>query len=148
MGTTSFIHVDDYNGVPSIAGCYAVTAVDSFGNESPIFKKVCIDNCPEYELPNVFSPNGDGHNDLFSPLPYRYVKDVNISIYDRWGLLMFETTDPDILWDGTNFKNKEKCPDGTYFYVCTVNEIHIEGIKPRTLKGFVQLINTSEKPSY
>ncbi|HEY0030221.1 MAG TPA: gliding motility-associated C-terminal domain-containing protein, partial [Bacteroidia bacterium] len=119
-----------YEGIPSIAGCYAVTAVDSAitPNESPIVKKICIDNCPEYELPNVFTPNADGKNDLFTPLPhYRYVKNVDIKIYDRWGLLMFSTENPDVLWNGTNQDGKA-CPDGVYFYVCTVNEIRITGI--------------------
>lgn len=146
LNATSYSHTGSYEGIPSIAGCYAVTAVDSFGNESTILKRICVDNCPEYELPNVFSPNGDGHNDLFTPLPYRYVKDVQIKIYDRWGLIMFETTDPDVLWDGTSRDTKMKCPDGTYFYVCTVNEIHVEGVRPRLLKGFIQLINTKSDP--
>ena len=139
-----------YDGIPSIAGCYAVTAVDSdiIPNESPIVNKICVDNCPEYELPNVFTPNGDGKNDLFTPLPnWRFVKDVDIKIYDRWGLLMFETNDPNVLWDGTNKDTKGKCTDGTYFYVCTVNEIRIDGIRPRILKGFVQLINEGSNPA-
>jgi gliding motility-associated-like protein len=142
INTTSFTHVDNYEGVISIAGCYAVTAVDSFGNESPIVNKICVDNCPVYELPNVFTPNGDNINDLFIALPYRFVKDIDIKIYDRWGLLMFETTDPDVRWDGKNKDTKAQCTDGTYFYLCTVNEITVDGIKPRILKGFVQLINT------
>ncbi|MCW3103171.1 MAG: hypothetical protein JWO09_1611 [Bacteroidetes bacterium] len=147
INTTSFIHLDNYEGIPSIAGCYAVTAVDSFGNESPVVTKLCVDNCPVYELPNVFTPNGDNVNDLFTPLPYRYVKDVDIKIYDRWGLLMFETTNPDVRWDGTSRDSKQQCPDGTYFYLCTVNEIRVEGIKPRVLKGFIQLINTKTLPN-
>jgi len=148
INTTSFTHLDNYEGVPSIAGCYAVTAVDSFGNESPIVTKICVDNCPVYELPNVFTPNGDEVNDLFTALPYRYVKDVDIKIYDRWGLLMFETTDPDVRWDGTSKDSKMQCTDGTYFYLCTVNEIRVEGIKPRVLKGFIQLINTKTAPNH
>src|ERR1051325_7806230 len=40
----------------SLAGCYAVTAVDSSGNESAYSNKVCVDNCPCYLLPNVFTP--------------------------------------------------------------------------------------------
>ena len=139
-----------FEGVPSIAGCYAVTAVDSAitPNESPIVNKICIDNCPEYELPNVFTPNGDGKNDFFTPLPnWRYVKDVEIKIYDRWGVLMFATDDPNVLWDGKNQDTKKECTDGTYFYVCTVNEIHIDGIQPRLLKGFVQIIKESPNPA-
>ncbi len=128
-------------GVASVAGCYAVTAVDSFGNESPIITKVCVDNCPVYELPNVFTPNGDNVNDWFIPLPYQFVKDIDIKIYDRWGVLMFTTKNPDVLWDGKNADTKMICSDGTYYYVCVVNEIRVEGIMPRILKGFVQLIN-------
>lgn len=148
LNDTTFTHVYLYDGLYySVAGCYAVAAVDSFNNESPIVTKVCVDNCPIYELPNVFTPNGDGVNDLFIPLPYRYIKDIDIKIYDRWGLLMFETTDARILWDGKNKDTKLACSDGTYYYVCVVNEIRVEGIKQRVLKGFIQLINTKNPPN-
>ncbi len=151
LSITTYIHNYLFEGmIPSIAGCYAVTAVDSAvnPNESPILNKICIDNCPSYELPNVFTPNGDGQNDLFTPLPnYRFVKDVDIKIYDRWGLEMFETKNPDVLWDGKNQETKKMCTDGTYFYVCTVNEIRVDGIKPRIIKGFVQLIQDKTKPT-
>jgi hypothetical protein len=60
---------------------------------------------------------------------------------------MFETTDPDVKWDGKNKDSKMKCPDGTYFYLCTVNEIRVQGITPRVLKGFIQLINTVNPPA-
>ncbi len=149
MNITSYTHTYLYEGVPSIAGCYAVTAVDSavVPNESPVVTKICMDNCPEYELPNVFTPNGDNINDLVTPLPgYRYVKDVEMKIYDRWGLLMFETEDKNILWDGKNKDSKTICPDGVYFYVCTVNEIHVDGIQPRVLKGFIQLFHEGGSP--
>ncbi len=143
LNTTVFTHTDNYKDIPSIAGCYAVTAVDSFGNESPVITKLCTDNCPVYKLPNVFTPNGDNKNDFFTPLmPYRFVKDIEIKIYDRWGLLMFETTNPDIMWDGGNQDTKKPCTDGTYFYVCVVNEIRVDGIQPKVLKGFIQLIKT------
>lgn len=149
MSNTLYSHVYDYDGIPSVAGCYAVTAVDSFANESPIINKICVDNCPLYELPNIFTPNGDNANDFFISLPYRYVKDIEIKIYDRWGLLLFETTDPDVMWNGTNAKgSKAPCSDGTYFYVCIVNEIRLEGIVPRVLKGFVQLIKDKTGPNH
>ena len=145
MNTTTYTYHYLFDGVPSVAGCFAVTAVDSVGNESPVVTKICVDNCPMYDLPNVFTPNGDGVNDLFIPLPYRYVKDIDIKIFDRWGLLMFETTDPAILWDGKNKSTKAMCSDGTYFYVCLINEIRVDGIKQSVLKGFVQLIQEKIK---
>ncbi len=125
----------------SIAGCYIVTAIDSFGNESPMLSKICTDNCPEYTLPNIFTPNGDGKNDFFIPLPYAFIKDIDIKIYDRWGLLMFQSNDPDIRWDGKNQNNKLACTDGVYYYTCTVNEIRIAGIVARKINGFIQLVN-------
>ncbi len=133
---TIFLH----DSLTSIAGCYEMTAVDTNGNESTFSQKICVDNCPVYQLPNIFTPNQDGKNDLFHPLPYSYVESVDIQIFDRWGLVMFKTTDPDVNWDGT-FENKGKeCPDGVYYYICTVNEIYLSGIKPRTIKGFVHLL--------
>lgn len=128
-----------YENLYSIAGCYAVAAVDSFNNESA-FDSVCVENCPSYVLPNVFTPGNDGFNDLFIPFPYKYVASIELKIYNRWGQLMFETTDPDVNWDGTNTATGKPCSDGVYFYVCTVNEIFLEGIKPRKIKGYVQLL--------
>ncbi len=145
INATTFIYHYSFEGIPSVAGCYAVTAVDSAGNESAVITKICADNCPVYELPNVFTPNGDGHNDFFKPLPYRYVRDIDIKIYNRWGLLMFETSNPDIGWDGKNKSTKRACSDGSYFYICIVNEILIDGIKPRILKGFIQIIQDKKE---
>ena len=136
LSDTTFV----YNNPSSIAGCFAVTAVDSFMNSSLYSQLICVDNCPNYELPNVFTPNGDGGNDLFIPFPYRYVKDVDIKIYDRWGLLVFATSDPNINWDGKNQSTKRVCNDGVYFYVCKVNEIRVTGIQPHVLTGNVQIL--------
>lgn len=145
---TSFTHEYYFGKVRSIAGCYAVTAIDSSGNESKITTISCVDNCPRYELPNVFTPNGDNLNELFTPLPnYRYVVDVNMKIFDRWGLLMFETKDANILWNGTNTQTKQPCPSGTYYYICEVHELRLSGIVPRVLKGFVELIKEEGKPN-
>ncbi len=135
------------DSLSSIAGCYVVTAIDSSGNESAYSNQVCVDNCPVYSLPNVFTPNGDGENDYFKPFPYKFVKDIDLEIYDRWGLLVFKTSDPGIHWDGVNMYSKIPVTDGTYYYICVVNEIHYEGIIPRTLHGFVQIIQSKGDPA-
>ncbi|HXP49795.1 MAG TPA: gliding motility-associated C-terminal domain-containing protein, partial [Bacteroidia bacterium] len=132
------IFVND--SLKSVAGCYAVTAVDSFGNESKLVP-VCVDNCPQYTLPNVFTPNGDNQNDFFTPiLPFRYIKSIDINIFNRWGQIMFHTNDPMINWDGKDQTTHGLCPDGVYYYICVVNEIRVTGVQPITLKGFVQII--------
>lgn len=132
-----------FDDLTSIAGCYAITAVDSFGNESAQSQKICVDNCPEYELPNVITINGDGVNDFFRPIKNKFIKDIDLKIYNRWGTLVFESTDPKINWDGKVIQSKLQATEGTYFYVCQVNEIRVTGtgIKERYLKGFIQIFN-------
>jgi gliding motility-associated-like protein len=127
----------------SIAGCYYVTATDSiqYGNESDSSNVVCIDNCPIYFLPNIFTPNGDGANDFFIPiLPYKYIRDINIQIFNRWGQVVFTTTDPMIRWDGKSMESGADVPEGVYYYVCIVNSIRLSGIEPVELTGVFHLM--------
>jgi hypothetical protein len=84
-GDTMYTHRPDIG----IAGCYAVTAVDTFFNESAYSNIFCVDNCPIYELPNTFTPNNDGQNDFFIPYPYCFVESVNFRVFNRWGELVF-----------------------------------------------------------
>jgi gliding motility-associated-like protein len=141
LHTITDLSENDYyfDNLTSVAGCYAVVAVDSFMNVSNA-DTFCIDNCADYELPNVFTPGGDLINDLFGPGTFKYVESVDVKIYNRWGLLLFETTDPAVNWDGTYSVTKADVPDGTYYFIATVNEIRLQGIVPRHLHGFVQLI--------
>ena len=125
--------------VISMAGCYMVTAVDSVGNESNESVRVCVDSCSYYELPNVFTPNGDGINDLFRPASYKYVHHIDLKIYNRWGNLVFETNDPEINWDGTMLSSGKKVSPGVYYYICDVYEYRLLGILPRTITGFVHI---------
>ena len=129
----------------TMAGCYAITALDTFLNESPISNRVCVDNCSNYELPNVFTPNNDNIQDLYQPLPYRFVEKVDMKIYNRWGGLVFETEDPDLNWDGTHMESKTKVPSGVYYYVCDVYSHRLHGIDHYTLVGFIHLFSDNEK---
>ena len=138
---TTFTHADR----GSIAGCYYVTATDSvqYGNESAPSNIVCIDNCEAYyELPNVFTPDGSGENDLYHPLlPYKFIDHIELKVFNRWGEMVYETSDPDIMWDGFNLDNK-KCNDGTYFYKVIVYEIKLSGLEPREWQGNITIINS------
>ena len=134
-----------YTNENSVAGCWYVTAVDTAGNESSPGNPFCVDNCPLYELPNVFTPDGDGRNDLFHPFPYRYVRSIDIKIFSRWGLEVFTTTDPDINWNGNTDNTGKELPEGVYYYICRVNEIFIDGDRSRELKGHIQLIRGGSK---
>jgi gliding motility-associated-like protein len=127
-----------------VAGCYVLVARDSAGNISKS-DTLCADNCPEYTLPNVFSPNGDGFNDVFRPFPYRFIEKIDLRIFNRWGLEVFSTADPDIKWDGNTVNNGHKLTDGVYFYVGTVYEKRLIGLIPRTIKGTIQIIGSENK---
>jgi len=132
---TTYDHFPEF----SLAGCYIVTAIDSFLNESSMNARVCIDNCTYYELPNIFSPDQNNQNDLFIPGPYKFVEKVDMKIYNRWGKLVFQTNDPDINWDGLDMDTKRLVPDGVYYYLCDVYERRLSGVEPRNITGFVEV---------
>ncbi|HKR07098.1 MAG TPA: gliding motility-associated C-terminal domain-containing protein [Bacteroidia bacterium] len=128
----------------SIAGCFYITATDTNNNESTHTNEICVDNCPYYELPNVFTPDGNGKNDELHSFPWRFIKDIDLHVFNRWGQEVFSSTDRDFKWNGNEIKTGKPCPSGVYYYLCTVNEIYRSGIKPRALKpGFVQLIRSA-----
>jgi gliding motility-associated-like protein len=66
-------------------------------------------------MPNAFSPNGDGINDLFLPAGVQNIGGFKMEIYNRWGEKMFETTDPSFGWNGI-YRGK-LLNDGVYIYV-------------------------------
>lgn len=133
----------------SIAGCFAITALDSLNlwpdgtyqqNESALSELVCVDNCPIYFLPNVFTPNGDANNDFFRPFPYRYIQSVDFKVFNRWGAEIFSTTDPDINWNGTSQETGEIAADGVYFYTIQVNTIRLDGIESSSFSGQITIL--------
>lgn len=143
---TQFTHSD--NG--SIAGCYYVTALDSvqYNNESKPSNVICVDNCPYYFLPNVFSPDGDGINDLFHPiLPYKYIDSVDFYILNRWGQIVYQTHNPMINWDGKNQETGKEVSDGVYYYTCVIYGRRIFGLDQTKLKGSISLFRNKGRNS-
>ena len=69
-------------------------------------------------VPNAFTPNGDGVNDVYKVFPRGSLKFLDLAIYDRWGEKVFESYDPDQGWDGT-FRGQKDDP-GVYVYVLLV----------------------------
>lgn len=103
---------------------------------------VTVNDCDdtEYFVPNVFTPNYDDVNDTWGVKfsNTKYIKNFQMHIYDRWGLLVFSTNSelntPNLKWDGHTSAGSE-CSAGVYFYVIRFdkNEEHVE------LKGSVNL---------
>ncbi|NQX96362.1 MAG: gliding motility-associated C-terminal domain-containing protein, partial [Flavobacteriales bacterium] len=85
------------------SGSYTLIVSDSLGCSSSTFGSVADlnNNCDFHIfLPNIFSPNGDGHNDLFI-IRGEGIQSVSLVVYSRWGEKVFETNDVEIGWDGT-----------------------------------------------
>ena len=120
--------------------CYAVTAIDSSGNESARSNIVCQEVCFFLELPNIITPNGDNRNDTFRPRQSAFIRSVNFKVYNRWGVEVFsKVTGPSIEWGGVN-NSGTRVPDGIYYYLA---EIEFASPNPessrRTFKGWVEV---------
>ncbi|MCE3226285.1 MAG: hypothetical protein K0S32_836 [Bacteroidetes bacterium] len=135
-GNTSYT----FDGLTEISSCFAIKAVDWTGNASALSGDYCIDNCPEFELPNIFTLNGDGVNDFFKAIKVRQIKEIDLYIFDRWGNLIYKTKDPYFKWDGVSIITNKTVSEGTFFYICDVYEPRVSGIKKRNLKGYVQVV--------
>ena len=141
---TSLDTLFSHKPLDGIIGCYAVTAVDTFFNESAFSNIECVSSCPIYNLANTFTPNSDGFNDLYIPRRVCFVEKVEMQIFNRWGQLVFETENPQLDWNGKNLRG-EDLPDGTYYYVCNVFEQGLTGVSLyETQKGFIDLIRSTK----
>jgi gliding motility-associated-like protein len=87
-----------------------ITDTNNCSNETTIKVK---NSCPaSANIPNVFTPNNDGLNDVIIP-DYVNIKSTEFKVYNRWGKLVFETTDLTQAWNG------KEATTGTYFYTLT-----------------------------
>lgn len=86
--------------------------------------------CP-ITVPNVFTPDGDGINDLFqvNGLPEIFT----LSIYNRWGLKVFETEDGSVMWNGQYLNSGQSMPGGVYYYVLSAQSL------PQPQSGFLHM---------
>lgn len=121
-----------------VAGCYAILAFDENGNESPLSLVVCVDACNFYEIPNVFTPNNDGKNDILRAKTTGLVEKVDFKLFNRGGMMIFRTEVPRLNWTGT-YKGAVVKP-GVYFYQCDVFERRISGLEEYSLSGFIHVI--------
>jgi len=107
-----------------------------------LFVKECPPDSINVTVPNIFTPNGDEINDIWLPLIYQYgfvFESFEMTIYDRWGIKVFESTDTKKGWDGRTTSGIE-CSEGTYYYVISYYAKSALETKWGGLKGFVQLI--------
>ena len=96
-------------------GAYRVVCAVNNGSCSSDSSEVNVQISESYlAVPNVFTPNGDGKNDEFR-VAYRSLREFHCWVYNRWGKLVYEWTDPSKGWDGTI--NGRPAAEGAYYYV-------------------------------
>jgi gliding motility-associated-like protein len=120
---------------PDSSRCYYVTV--SAPNTCPLTDSVCIKyriKCGDIFVPTIFSPNGDGSNDVFKVYG-RCLAKMQLHIYDRWGEQIFYSDDISEGWDGT-YKGK-LMNSGTFVYLLHVTTLYNE---TQELKGNVTLV--------
>ncbi|MDH5602737.1 MAG: gliding motility-associated C-terminal domain-containing protein, partial [Cyclobacteriaceae bacterium] len=152
----------------SFARCYKVRAIDRSGNVSDYSEPFCFDNCPYYELPNVFTPgNNDGCNDYFSAYSSRvrvgeggviddcgeideskcarFVESVRFTVFNRWGGLVYTYQSGGentiyIDWDGRG-NNGREVSNGVYYYHA---EVIFDLVDPservKEYKGWIEIL--------
>jgi gliding motility-associated-like protein len=124
-----------HQNLNSLAGCYFVKAVNSSNVEGESSEIICNDNCPNYILPNVFTPNNDGLNDTFRPMDEkseggltqcpRFINSIEISFFNRWGVVVHSYKSGQengiyINWDGKD-NNGKQLESGVYYYSAKLN---------------------------
>jgi gliding motility-associated-like protein len=98
-------------------GLYRLEVTDSnqcAGADSiRLIQKQCLEG---FFIPNAFTPNGDGHNEIFRPMLLGTVDGFRFAVYNRWGEKVFETHTPGQGWDGR--LNGAPLPTGTFIWLC------------------------------
>ncbi len=135
---TTYIQAEPRHSFSNSGNYLIALIVKSSQGCSDTLKKSYVVEIPQnfVELPNIFSPNGDGIHDVFSPLLYD-MESVECTIFDRNGILIYEWKDINGYWDGKIRNSNKLANPGIYFYI-------LKGItksgKQISHKGMVQLV--------
>lgn len=133
------ITLDTSTGTDVVATPGETTEYTVTGNVGPCNNVEAIINIvvgPPVGIPNTFTPNGDGINDLWRIAGISQFPNAQVTVFDRWGQIVFKDIGYAQPWDGTN--NGRKLPTATYYYVIELNSLVIE-IPP--ISGAITLIH-------
>ena len=136
-GITYLLNGRKYNSIKvNTGGDYTITASTMSGCSKAFNVTVHKDTCSDLStfIPNTFTPNGDGLNDIFRVPKETKIKVKTFSIFNRWGNKVYSSSLANAGWDG-RYKALD-CPEGMYVYIITgtINN------KPEKIKGTVLLL--------
>ncbi len=106
------------------SGVYTDTLTTDNGCDSIVSLYLDIDPC-EFEISNILTPNNDGQNDTWQINDLNKIADCIVTVYNRWGQSVYNSTGYQNSWDGT--KDGELLPDGVYFYSIVGENIEYTG---------------------
>lgn len=130
-----FTFIDDQFGSESGNYDYVIKAEDdSLENES-VSNIITLQQEAVIYAPNAFTPNDDSKNETWLPVSL-FVKDFNLKVFNRWGNMVFESSDKTYPWDG-KYKGSP-APQGVYFYLINYTN-YIDNVK-EVKKGLVSII--------
>lgn len=124
---------DEVNAIPGETTNYIVTG---YVGGCEVTDVVTILVGPPIGIPNTITPNGDQINDLWKISGISKFPNVQITVFDRWGQVVFKDIGYAQPWDGTN--NGKELPTATYYYVIELNSIDIT-IEP--ISGPITLVH-------
>lgn len=117
-------NMDDGTCQYNVLGCTDPSALNynpfaNIDNGSCLYYDPCDDEYLPVHVPNVFTPNNDGINDVWQIITNSDCwLDWNVKIFNRWGNMIYEMTSPDQVWDGTVIGGDNIVSDGVY--VCVI----------------------------
>jgi len=114
---------------------FMVVGVNEYGCFDTAYVKMDVDYTMHEVIPNAFSPNGDGRNDLLSVKNMKFQQLIEFRIFNRWGQELFSTTDYKQGWDGT-YKGVPQ-ETGVYNYII---RIALPNGQQRVYKGDITLL--------
>jgi gliding motility-associated-like protein len=123
----------------NIVGCYAIELLDTINNSTEFLFDTCVNSCASLKFPNYISLNNDGINDFFIPTKIHQINKIELEIYNRWGVLLYQTNELPIKWDGSYSLNSRKVSAGVYYYVCTYYYSSLNGEISEKINGFIQI---------
>jgi gliding motility-associated-like protein len=116
-----------------LPGTYYIKATNSEGCNvlAPVKVNILL---PDFMIPNTFTPNGDGVNDVFTVIVGNAYTIKSFKIFNRWGDIVYETTDIYKYWDG--LKENSNVPTGVYYWVLDGDE----NLKSFRKSGYVTVL--------
>lgn len=140
LGVSSQEH-PDYEFPSDSGDVYKVTLVSTneYDCHDTVYGFVEIRPHFTFYIPNAFTPRSNDLNDMFTPVGEGFdIDSYRMTIYDRWGQIVFQTNDITNGWDGNSHTSGQKAPNGTYMYKIEIREPI--GFEPKYFYGQVTLI--------